>query len=188
MNGVIQTSTGYLLRHGGCDYSVDGSFDAANETYVTDVPEPGYSINYPNENDECHKWNGSSWELIPIIDTISLTKYKRSKTDTIDIRTGELIAQGFSYADKIFSLSGNAQTNILALFTTRGHVALAYPIQYSTIDDADSYNVVDATDVENMYLAALGTKRAHLDSGNALKDQVRAATDKAEVDAVTDNR
>ena len=119
---------------------------------------------------------------------ISLTEYKTTKNNAIDTRTGELISNGYVYAGKTFSLSGNAQTNILALFATKGHPALVYPIQYSTIDDVGTYDVLNATDVENMYLTALGTKRAHLDSGTSLKNQVRAAIDKAGVDAVIDNR
>jgi hypothetical protein len=39
-----------------------------------------------------------------------------------------------------------------------------------------------------MYLTALSTKKAHLDSGTALKNQVRAATTHNEIDAVIDNR
>lgn len=119
---------------------------------------------------------------------LTLNEYKQLKSNAIDARTSELIEQGFSYASKTFSLSGNAQTNILAIFTTRSHAALTYPIAYSTIDDLDSYNIVDATDAENMYLTALATKRGHLDSGNALKDSIRAAVDEAGVDAVVDNR
>jgi hypothetical protein len=39
-----------------------------------------------------------------------------------------------------------------------------------------------------MYLTALTTKKAHLDSGTALKDQIRAAADTSAVNAIIDNR
>ena len=36
MNGVIETTTGDLLRAGFCDFSGDGSFDPATETCIGD--------------------------------------------------------------------------------------------------------------------------------------------------------
>jgi hypothetical protein len=119
---------------------------------------------------------------------LSLENYKLLKHNAIDRRTGELIGQGFSYATKQFSLSPGAQTNILALDNTKDDPALTYPIKYNNIDDTDTYEVVDAADLHNMYLTALATKKGHLDSGTVLKDQVRAAVDEAGVDAVVDNR
>lgn len=117
---------------------------------------------------------------------LTIDEHKVLKSREIDGRTGELISLGFSYATKQFSLSQNAQINISALNQTRDE--LTYPINYNTADDLDTYNVVDATDMHSMYLTALSTKKAHLDSGTALKNQVRAATTHNEIDAVIDNR
>ena len=127
-------------------------------------------------------------EFIKILDTsgMSLEELKLYRYNEIDNRTGELIATGFIYATKTFSLSLNAQINISALNQSRDE--LTYPINYNTIDDSDIYNVTDATDLHNMYLTALNTKKGHLDAGTALKDQIRAAADKPAVDAVIDNR
>jgi hypothetical protein len=119
---------------------------------------------------------------------LSLDDYKLLKHNAIDRRTGELISLGFPYASKQFSLSAGAQTNILALDNTKDDPALQYPIKYNTKDDTDTYDIIDATDLHNMYLTALATKKGHLDSGTALKDQVRAAVDEAGVDSVIDNR
>jgi hypothetical protein len=88
----------------------------------------------------------------------------------------------------VFSLSANAQTNILALDNTRDDPALSYPIEYSTIDDLDNYFVADSTDLHNMYLTALATKKAHVDSGTLLKDNIRDATTEAAVELIVDNR
>lgn len=118
----------------------------------------------------------------------TLAELKSQKSEEIDSRTGELISLGYTYQTKQFSLSANAQTNILALFATKDHPAIIYPIEYNTIDDADTYFVANAADLEAMYLTALGTKKASVDSGTFLKDQVRAATTNAEVEAVIDNR
>jgi hypothetical protein len=118
----------------------------------------------------------------------TLPNYKSLRYNEIDRKTGELILNGFIYASKTFSLSYNAQINILALDETRNDPALIYPIQYNTIDDLDTYSVVDATDLHNMYLAALSTKKGIIDSGTVLKTEIRNAQTEAEVDAIIDNR
>lgn len=119
---------------------------------------------------------------------LTLEEYKQIRYNEIDCKSGELISQGFTYQSKVFSLSQNAQINLLALDETRNDPALTYPIVYNTIDDVDTYNVTDATDLHNMYLTALATKKGILDSGTTLKTSIRNATTEAEVDAVIDNR
>jgi hypothetical protein len=119
---------------------------------------------------------------------VTLDDYKTLRYHDVDTRTSELISQGFTYQAKVFSLSPNAQTNILALDNTRDDPALSYPIKYNTIDDLDSYDVIDATDLHNMYLTALATKKGHVDSGTVLKTSIRNAATKADVDAIIDNR
>lgn len=119
-------------------------------------------------------------------DSLSLPAYKKEKNLDIDLRSALLIEDGFTYQGKAFSLSTNAQINISALNQTRND--LTYPVTYNTIDDIDTYDVVDAADMNAMYMAALATKKAVLDGGTSLKTQVRQATTKEEVDAVIDNR
>lgn len=119
-------------------------------------------------------------------DSLSLPAYKKEKNLDIDLRSALLIEDGFTYQGKVFSLSTNAQINISALNQTRND--LTYPVTYNTIDDIDTYDVVDAADMNAMYMAALATKKAVLDGGTSLKTQVRQATTKEEVDAVIDNR
>ena len=120
---------------------------------------------------------------------VDLANYKALRYTEIDNKTGELVVQGFEYpasSGNIFSLSQNAQINISALNQSRDDVA--YPITYNTIDDINEYSVTDVTSMHNMYLTALATKKASIDSGSALKAQIRAAIDRAEVDAIIDNR
>ena len=116
----------------------------------------------------------------------SLPNYKGLRYIEIDKRTGELISAGFTYATKQFSLSLNAQINISALNQSKD--LLTYPVNYNTLNDEDEYDVIDATDMGNMYMTALATKKGMIDSGTALKQQIRAAIDEAGVDAVIDNR
>jgi len=122
------------------------------------------------------------------LDTLTFDELKEARYIMIDNRTGELVSQGFSYAGKVFSLSQNAQINISALDQTRNDPTLTYPITYNTIDDLDTYSVIDATDMHTMYLTALATKKGHIDGGSNLKAQVRAAIDINSINAIIDNR
>ena len=116
----------------------------------------------------------------------TIEDYKKMKYCQIDERTSQLISLGYSYGGELFSLSMNAQTNILALDHSR--LELSYPIEYNTKNDESVYSIADATTVHNMYLTALATKKARLDSGTVFKTQVRDATTIQEVRDVYDNR
>ncbi len=59
---------------------------------------------------------------------------------------------------------------------------------YNTLDDMGAVSLANAQEVRNFFLTALATYRAAIDSGSALKAQVRAASTEAEVDAVVDDR
>ena len=130
----------------------------------------------------------SGWFLKDYIKALDFQEYKALRFKEIDERTGELVLNGFSYAGKVFSMSMNAQINIEALNSSRNDPAITYPIEYSTLDDNDNYFVQDATDIHNMYLTALGTKKSYVDSGTVLKDAIRAAINAVEVSQIIDNR
>ena len=117
-----------------------------------------------------------------------LKKTKVDKIAAIDARTDQLIAAGFTYSGKVFSLSSSAQDKMIGSHQVKDDPALTYPIVWNNIDDTDSTSLADSAALNGFYLTALGTVRAHLDSGTALKDAVRAAADIAAVDAVVDSR
>jgi hypothetical protein len=123
----------------------------------------------------------SAWK-----DAMELPALKPMKIGAIDQRTQEVIARGFIFAGKTFSLSANAQLTLLGTFNAR--TALTYPVRWNTIDDTDTYELQDQTQVEAMYAAAVAAVRLALDSGTALKDQVRAASTSAALDAIVDTR
>lgn len=162
----------------------------------------GYAKNafvFNNENNTlyCYEPNINTGDVTALdggywvkesVQALDLNEYKAERYKEIDEKTEAKIKEGFAFAGKVFSLSANAQTNILALDNTRDDPALSYPIEYSTIDDLDNYFVANSTDLHNMYLTALATKKAHVDSGTILKDNVRAAIDEAAVAAIIDNR
>jgi hypothetical protein len=123
-----------------------------------------------------------------LVTDLALKCKKIEKVHAIDARTDELISLGFTYAGKQFSLALTAQSKMTGTHQVKDNPALVYPINWNTIDDADVYAITDAADLDAFYLTGLGTIRASLDSGTALKDSVRAAITVAEVDAVVDNR
>lgn len=122
------------------------------------------------------------------VDAGQLDAKKTEKIAAIDERTAELIGDGFVYGSKAFSLSLPSQAKMMGTHQVKDHPALTYPIKWNSKDDLDFYELQNAADLESFYLTGLGTVRAHLDSGTALKDQVRAALTIADVAAIVDTR
>jgi hypothetical protein len=182
MNGVIKTSTGDLLRAGFCDFSLDSTFDAGTETYRTDVPEPAKILNNGFQH---HCWNGSVWVLADP----SLATTKQARYVAIDEKTVELIETGWAWNGRVFSASNNSQRYWLGL---KAAVELLqpsdYPLSINTLDDSETYGVVDQAELLYMFGTLFGTVKARLGAGTSLKNQIRAATTKAEVDAIVDTR
>ena len=62
-NGVIETSTGDLLRFGYADFENDGRFNPPAETLREDVPSVAYyrgQVAAPGWS----RWTGSAWEIV----------------------------------------------------------------------------------------------------------------------------
>lgn len=124
-------------------------------------------------------------------DTQLLETIKSRKFAAINNRTRELIAKGFEHpaaSGQFFSLFADAQRNINDLEVARSLPELSFPVKWNTLDDFGVLSMSNSAVVHDFYLDALLTYRGHLDSGTALKDQVRAATTAAAVNAVTDDR
>jgi hypothetical protein len=115
-----------------------------------------------------------------------LAQRKRIRILAIDSRTSELIAAGFTYNSVEISLSLNSQSRIHGTYTARA--LLTYPVEWNSLDDTALLTLVDQTDVESFFGAALTAVRTAIDSGTVLKTAVRDATTQAELDAVVDNR
>lgn len=178
MNGVIETATGDLLRKGsGVDFANDGAFDATKESVRADVPDEAILRGRANP---FSRWDGSAWILFE-----DLSLLKMAKQGEIDLNTQRLIRQGFTHAGKVFSLSTNAQIYISNLMNVP---PTEFPVQMNTLDDLATHSIVDVLEAQALYGAALGTVKARLGSGTSLKEQVRAATTKAQVDAIIDTR
>lgn len=116
---------------------------------------------------------------------------KKAKIVEIDARTTELIDNGFEYPPSsgvFFSLSTPGQTSLLGLEVARDDAAFLFPVNWNSKDDTGKNLLADSPTAHGFFLTALGTVRAHLDGGTAVKDMVRAATTLAEVDAIVDPR
>lgn len=112
---------------------------------------------------------------------------KEKKNKEIDQRTVELISDGFTYDGEQFSLSIEAQSNWDGLEYCVKEGYLTPPTDVSTINDGE-YILADASGVHAFYQTAVGTKKARLDSGRALKQQVNDCDSITGVLAIEDNR
>lgn len=120
-----------------------------------------------------------------------LPLYKAAKIRSIDNKTEALIAQGFLWGNEVFSLSTNAQlkwTGLRLALQTGDLGPQDFPMTVANKSDSLQYLIADKFEAENMYKTAVGTVKAHIGSGEALKQQIRDATTKAALDLVIDNR
>lgn len=115
---------------------------------------------------------------------IQLEEKKRSRIIQIDIRTQCIIAEGFTFDSHQFSLSIPAQINWSGILLFKD--LLSWPMNVTTLDDQEYSLTMDNL----LYFMGSGTSviKNAVDSGRALKLQVRAATSQAELDDVVDDR
>lgn len=124
-------------------------------------------------------------------DPADVKHQKPARIKEIDQRTDQLIGQGFEFppgSGVRFSLSMESQSKLLGMDSLRDDPLFAYPVVYNSIDDMDEFSIPDSATIHSFFLMAVGTYRTHLDSGTALKTQIRAATTQEELDAVVDDR
>jgi hypothetical protein len=123
---------------------------------------------------------------------VTLASIKERWFFQIDRRTGELISNGYAFGGKQFSLSPSAQASLLGVMAVINSAVLlpmlTFPVNWNTKDDLDFLAIPDAATFELFYITAVGTYRNWLDTGTALKDQVRAAATIAAVEAIVDPR
>ena len=124
-------------------------------------------------------------EFIKVLDTSSMTleELKSYRCIEIDVRTQELIAQGFTFDGHTFSMSTNAQINWSNFPNLPDGL---FPL--TVMDKNDAVYVLALADKLNFYLSALNFKNTQLQSGSVLKGEVKAAIDAPAVNAIIDNR
>jgi len=119
-------------------------------------------------------------------DLTILSELQAERYEQIDIVTGKLISEGYVYNGVTFSMSVNAQSNLLGAYTAKD--LLTYPFAWNAKDDSSTYYIADAAEMTTFFMTSLGTKKAHQDSGTALKQLIRDAVDIEAVNAIIDNR
>lgn len=150
-------------------------FDVEAWEIVDDPAHPGDKLKRPVST--------SPW------DAATFTAYKQAKQDAIDRRTAELIGAGFTFDGHHFSLSPQAQQNIVGLVKPIELGWITFPHNMSTDEIASpEYAVADEATFNLLYQTAVGTIKVHMDSGRALKKSVASCLTVGEVDAVEDTR
>lgn len=124
------------------------------------------------------------------VDTARLPALKAKKIEEIDAKTSQIQdVYGFEFppgSGQRFSLGSEARDMLNGIIIAKDFAT--YPIAWNFKDQSGVFNIPDATTVVQFYMTAVGTFKAVQDSGTALKSAVRAATTKAELDAVVDPR
>ena len=119
------------------------------------------------------------------LDAAWLGCYKIIKQGQIDIKSQQLVAQGFNYNNHIFSLSSSAQINWMVLLINRA--AWQYPKKISKKDNTE-YSVADVLEVGSFFATGVTRVNTILDLGRQLKLDITNAATIEEVDAIIDNR
>ena len=150
-------------------------FDAETWEIVDDPAHPGDKLKRPVST--------SPW------DAATFNAYKGAKQDAIDRRTAELIGAGFTFGGHLFSLSPQAQQNIVGLMKPVELGWITFPHSMSTTEIASpEYVVADEATFNLLYQTAVGTVKVHMDSGRALKKSIASCLTVGDVDAVEDTR
>jgi len=136
------------------------------------------------------KVSGDGTDISHYVLVENLDAYKESRYKQIDDKTAKLISNGFSYDDKQFSMSMQAQMNwnrLRVSILTGVLTALDFPQNVATIDDK-VYTINTITEASDFFAAYANRLEQRLRSGRMLKTSIRQSTTKAEIDAITDDR
>jgi len=128
MNGVIEITTGDLLRAGyGIDFLLDGVFNGLLELVRTDVPEPAY-IRTPGASGNMHRWNGVAW-----IEVAQPPAVPKSAVFGVYDAAGGQIFTGAKVTVNLDTVSANSAFNIFSLAADVVTVAQAglYQVAFS---------------------------------------------------------
>lgn len=120
-------------------------------------------------------------------DSANVAPARTARYEAIDLRTGQLIAAGHVYNNKTYSLSENAQKKLIA-WRIKADGGDETARQEPTIDNSEVMTLANAAVVITFTDSAFDAIQAHIDSGEALRASVRAATTVPDIKAVADNR
>lgn len=146
---------------------------ARRQAFIHNYTDP------PGQIFDSYAWNGTN-----AVEFIDVETARKTRNVQIDGKTKGLIAAGFVFDGKTFSLSESAQRNWLTLDAL--NLKFTWPVEITTIDDK-AYSLT-ATNRDAFVQAAIDTVKGHLDSGRAIKLVVNVAATPAAAKAIKDNR
>ena len=124
------------------------------------------------------------WDVVAkdyIIDNLPL--YKQDRLEEINIKNDLLSALGFAHDNgngiKQFPI---VDDNKIDLYKE------VLPLTLSTIDGMDEETFTTEAEIDSFFLSASNTKVLHKESGKVFEISILNASNKADVDAVIDNR
>lgn len=118
-------------------------------------------------------------------DAAYLEEFRTAKMAEIDGKTNELISEGFTYDNKVFSMSAEAQINWTNLFMIR--TTLSYPFEVSTLDGG-CYDFQNSDALAIFYSTGLSFKKGIMDSGRELRKDCLEVTTIADLNLIVDER
>lgn len=148
-----------------------GSYDSVVQ--VDSVPDvgPGYS------------YDGATFTSLR--SNLPIEAAKRLRFDEIDVRTNQILYQGFPYSGLVFPLSQIAQLNYVAMYAAADLIA---PTAYPTYGDEGVFPLNTATDIRTFVAAAIAYVKSVQEGGTILKMQITALTTTSDVLAWVDSR
>jgi len=135
--------------------------------------------------------NPSQAELAAYHGATNLFLAKVNKAAAVDRRTEELIREGFVStiaAPKRFALDPRAMSRYTSFYVARNETWFTYPLVINTHGNDNLQILPNAGAVASLFEEAVTALRVYIDSGSDLKVAIRAASNRAELDAVEDNR
>ncbi|UCC72336.1 MAG: hypothetical protein JSV86_18510 [Gemmatimonadota bacterium] len=191
-NAVVDTVNGYVKRYGFCDFTGDGSFDAATETQeaLSDATRPpdGVPLRY------LKIVAGAFVEMTTpekaTIDAVLLAALKAARSVEVDRRTLELAAAGVEYpaASGAYYSIDPATLQAFRLELEAVTADASFPFYWDSTDNSAAITVASEAMGNAVLLAAARQLRDIYQSGTLIKNQIRAAASKVALDAIVDPR
>jgi len=187
-NAVVDAALAYLKRWGWCDFTGDGTFNPATETQLALNDDTQPPANVPDYYIKVVA--GDLVEMAPAeklaVDTALLNRFKAEKAAEFDMHTAQILADGIEYpaaSGDFYRIDPSALTAVQAMRDVGVYPFLIHAIGYTGLLVVNS-----AAEANTLLLAARDKMVDVYQTGAALLQQIRAAPDKATLDAIVDPR
>ena len=124
-----------------------------------------------------------------VVDEANMPMYRAQKIGSINVRTAQLEAEGFEYPEgsgKRISMDADTRVNVAQMKNDIDNIPFPFPYNY--VDDSGVLVIANASEMLAFYQAGLQAYLTMHAIGTQLKEAARAATTKAELEAIVDPR